>query len=214
MSQRCPYAAPRRVVLLVLLACSSLTGCIRSVQPFFADADSVFENSLLGSWVGLEGRQMWLIGAVDKRSYRLTIVGEDGRGVFAGRLARLKGTLFLDLSPAEGPRLSQNALFAALLMPMHVVARVEIAENQLRVRPLNGVWLDRELRAKPKLLRHERRGDKEVLLTASSLELGAFLAAQAKNEEAFGPQELVLHRLVLPEDEKPDPTAPEPRGEG
>lgn len=185
----------------MLLAVALLaSGCIRSIHPFFSASDQILDPAFEGTWVSPEAEQMWFI-TLDwkKRVYRIQTVGRDGRGVFEGRLARLGDRLFLDFAPGEPPRMSQSGAFAALFQPLHYLVRVEAVEPRLRLRTLDSGWLDRTLKARPTLLRHERLGQTEVILTASPLELGEFLVAHAGHDEAFPEPELVLTRLVASE---------------
>lgn len=186
-----PSGLAAMLVTVTLLA----SGCIRSFHPFFSDADRVLEPALVGTWIAPAAKQMWFITVAKGRNYQLEIVGRDGRGVFVGRLGRLGGRLFLDLAPGELPRMSQSGIFQAHFQPLHTLIRVEALEPQLRLRMLDAGWLTRTLKAQPTLLRHERVSETEVILTASSLELGEFVAARADDDEVFPAPELALTRL-------------------
>ncbi|HET8891602.1 MAG TPA: hypothetical protein VFQ41_22065, partial [Candidatus Angelobacter sp.] len=47
----------KHLVLLALLAC--LTGCVPvdSINPLYTDKDVVFDESLLGEWVGMDANE-------------------------------------------------------------------------------------------------------------------------------------------------------------
>lgn len=99
----------RYVVLLALLAC--LTGCVPvdSLNPLYTDKDIVFDESLLGEWVGMdandtggmkfvkEGKDAYEIVMMDKDSQS----GEQKNTFYAAHLLSLSGQKFLDVLPQE-----------------------------------------------------------------------------------------------------------------
>lgn len=104
MNKRC-------LALIVLLAC--LAGCVPvdSLNPLYTDKDIVFDQSLLGTWVGPDnGKDGDLeISALDdngKHVYVLTMTDTNGSSedrvlVYHGRLVKLGGHLFMDLVPEK-----------------------------------------------------------------------------------------------------------------
>ena len=101
----------RYLVLLALLAC--LTGCVPvdSLNPLYTDKDTVFDESLLGTWVGRDNGAEGELGISTlvengKQGYLLTLVDrdkEDGhcRSVmtYSAHLVNLDGRRFLDVTP-------------------------------------------------------------------------------------------------------------------
>lgn len=99
------------LVFLALLAW--LTGCVPvdSLNPLYTDKDVVFDESLLGIWVGpdngKEGElEISTFGEKGKESYVLTMTdktGDDGRcksvTVYHAHLLNLNGRRFLDVVP-------------------------------------------------------------------------------------------------------------------
>jgi hypothetical protein len=101
----------RYLVLLALLAW--LTGCVPvdSLNPLYTDKDIVFDESLVGTWVGPDNGQE---GALEfskldqngKQAYVMTMTdksGDDGRcksvTVYHAHLVNLNGRRFLDVVP-------------------------------------------------------------------------------------------------------------------
>src|ERR1700704_4677830 len=96
----------RYVVLMALLAC--LTGCVPvdSLNPLYTDKDLVFDEALVGSWVGPdegeEGGLEFLARDQDgERSYLLVMTAKDKDSnafkkiVYHARLVKLNEHLFL-----------------------------------------------------------------------------------------------------------------------
>ena len=104
----------RYVVLLALLAC--LTGCVPvdSLNPLYTDKDIVFDESLLGEWVGpdandtgsmkfvKEGKDAYVIVMTDKDGPD----GEQKTTFYDARLLSLSGQKFLDVLPQRVERFS------------------------------------------------------------------------------------------------------------
>jgi hypothetical protein len=99
------------LIFFALLAC--LTGCVPvdSLNPLYTDKDAVFDESLLGSWVGpdngKEGEfEFSTLVENGKEAYVLTIrskkeSGECDSDVYHGHLVKLGGRLFMDVVPQQ-----------------------------------------------------------------------------------------------------------------
>ena len=98
----------RYLVLLALLAC--LTGCVPvdSLNPLYTDKDVVFDESLLGSWVGADkgeegGLEILAREQDGKKSYLLVMTDKSKdmkvfkKTVYHARLVKLNEHLFLDV---------------------------------------------------------------------------------------------------------------------
>src|SRR6478752_1849173 len=98
----------RYLVLLALLAC--LTGCVPvdSLNPLYTDKDVVFDESLLGSWVGPDkgeegGLEILAREQDGKKSYLLVMTDKSKdlkvfkKTVYQARLVELNKHLFLDV---------------------------------------------------------------------------------------------------------------------
>ena len=96
------------LVFLALLAC--LTGCVPvdSLNPLYTDKDAVFDESLLGSWVGPDkgeegGLEILAREKDGKKSYVLVMTDKDKdlnvfkKTVYHASLVKLNEHLFLDV---------------------------------------------------------------------------------------------------------------------
>ena len=72
-------------------------------------------------------------------------------------------------------------------MPVHTFLRLEIAGDTLRMAAMDPDWLKGLLKRDPSMLRHELLdGDGDLLITASTPELQAFVVAHRDTEGAWG----------------------------
>lgn len=185
-----------RWCLPVLLAAAALS-CVRSLQPLYEDEDLVFEPRLIGTWTDSDGEDDWTFARGVGNEYVLTcLTGEDEvKAKFRGRLGRLGGAYFLDLFPEKGGApLPKNDLLAMHLVPAHTFWRVRlIAEGGLHLDPFNADWLRDGLREGRLKIAHVETSD-EVILTAGTRELQAFLAVLASDNEAFPPADEALRK--------------------
>ncbi len=103
-----PYLA---AILVVFIAC--LSGCVPvdSLNPLYTDKDTIFDESLLGTWVGSDngkdgelefsslienGKQAYVLTMTDKKAW-----GKCDRLVYYGYLVKLGGRLFMDVVPEK-----------------------------------------------------------------------------------------------------------------
>jgi len=177
-------------IFVVVWAALSLTGCAPSLHPFFTDEDVVFNEALLGVWIGDSGKKCLFTRSGDNH-YELLYV-EDESARFEAQLIELGGATFLDLYP--NPPGKGNGLYSVNFVPAHTLARVTIGEDSISIAMMNGDWL-KQLSDRNQLdLAHERLDDEMVALTAPTRELRAFVLKHADSKEAFGEAE-VFHRL-------------------
>jgi hypothetical protein len=183
--------------------------CVPSLQPLFEDEDLIFEPGLLGSWTGEDGPDRWTFERGAGRLYRLTAAQsefETGGGrdkparipgqamAFVGRLGRLGGRLFLDLTPDEsGPPPVRNELYNMHIVPAHTFWRVRIAGDELTLEPFSPDWLGGALKEGRLKIAHVRTGGR-VILTASTAELQAFIRTYADDADAFPAPDAPLRR--------------------
>ncbi len=170
------------VTLAVALSC---LGCIvRSVYPWFKKDALVFEDDLLGGWVGTGERgtvAMTFVRGKDN-SYVVQYADKENHGLFDSHLAKFGADYYLDFQPAE----NGTGVDGLLLFPTHSVARLEIAEDTLTVRLLNyGVV---KAAAKLDRLRDLKYGwdaEDELILVSNTDDLQRWLLSLARNSELY-----------------------------
>jgi hypothetical protein len=185
------------VVLIGMLALL-FSGClVMSLHPFFTDADSVFEKSLIGTWTDKSDNATLTFKQFGANAYRVTYLQHDlspsqgGKkesgepGEFEGHVGRVNGGLFLDLYPEKDSwdRLKNDAL-AVHLAPTHTISKVWFDGDMLMVAGLNHDWL-KELVAKDAAAIGHETVEGAIVLTASTEALQGFLKKYADEPGAF-----------------------------
>jgi hypothetical protein len=188
----------QRIVRIGLLIAAVLTAgasCVRSLQPLFGDEDLVFEPRLIGAWTDSDGQDNWTFEKSGEKEYLLTCRASEDQetALFRGRLGKLGGAYFLDLTPdKESGGRPHNDLLALHLVPAHTFWKVRF-EGGLHLDPFSQDWLKEGIEAGRIKIGHVQTPD-EVILTADTRELQALLAGAAKDEEAFPPSREPLRK--------------------
>jgi hypothetical protein len=183
------------VVGVALLVCG---GCVdRSLNPWFPKADVVSESWLLGKWIihTEDETETLTFTRGESNAYRIDCLverrgsGETEHGFWEGRLGRIDGIYYLDLQPVP----LTDRLEATLMVRTHGLARLDYADNKLRIRGLNTERLEKTAKegklTEVKFTWMENEWtDNDILLTSSTAELRRFLTAHAREEGFFNPQ--------------------------
>jgi hypothetical protein len=166
-----------------------LAGCVvTSVYPFYNAKDVVFDPTLVGTWAETNSANAandhWRFEKADGQAYKLTIQDKEKGTEFDAHLFKLKGQTFVDFCPRERP---DNAV------PVHYLLKVTRIEPALEMTMLDFDWLKQLVEKDPKAIRHiivpkklGEDGDGDLVLTADTAELQAFLLKHEKTEGAFG----------------------------
>jgi len=187
---------------MALLSVITLAGCIPCLHAIYTDKDLVFDSGLVGVWdypdasaapdgtPSAEGKGYWEFTKLGEKSYRLVLAEPDGKsGVFETHLVKLGGATFLDLYPVHPdlPSPTDSDFYKLHLLRMHTFMAVERIGDALRYRLMDAEWLQGYLERHPHALRHEKLQDSRpnIVLTASTKELQAFLARHVSTEGAF-----------------------------
>ncbi len=170
-------------VILLLIAQSSCI--VHSIHPWFPATDAVFEQDLLGGWIGTdEGKDVAMTFVrASGNSYFVQYQSGDTRGNFRGLLGKLSGEFYLDFSPVdEHPNLD-----GMLLFPMHAVAKLEISPEKLTVRPADYDVLQSRAKAgkiSDAKLTMVDEGEHPVFVSRSD-ELRSFLVSHSRDSELW-----------------------------
>jgi hypothetical protein len=193
---------------LFYLLAGILGSCVptMSLHQLYNEQDVVFDQKLLGTWVGDSNKTMkFTWPEKEGKKYRLiyTFVDEDkgseAKGIFTVHLVKLKDKLFLDVFPEEFPggkfeepdeaKWFYNAFF---FTPMHTFAAVDSIEPQLKLRLTDNETIKKFLEKDPNAIKHEMIEDNPVL-TAKTAELQKFVLKYADSNNVFS-EELTLSR--------------------
>ena len=191
---------------LFYLLAGLLGGClpVMSLHPLYTKEDVVFDEKLTGIWVD-DSENTWEFRGVDKpgKAYELIYTdNESNKGSFVAHLAKLESRLFLDLYPSEFPcgemedpnkvAWPYNMFF---FVPAHMFIKINSIEPQLRMQSMDNDDFKKLLEENPNAIKHEivKDYDGEIVLTASTKELQAFVLKYANDNRVFS-EETVLSR--------------------
>ena len=161
-----------------------MAGCVPSLQPLYTPEDLVFDPALVGTWTGPGGSDSWSFQKSDENAYRLTIAGTEEPDRFDVRLVRLGDRLFLDIYPVESLDMG-GSFYRGHLILTHSFARISLDQDTLQVASLDHTWLWGMISDKKLKISHELVNVNEVVLTAPTKDLQAFVKKYAGNKEAF-----------------------------
>lgn len=168
--------------LAFLLAFATLSsGCfVISLQPLYDDASLVTDDTLAGTWQGLEPAATIVIEPGEWKAYRVTYTARTTSYAFTGYLTKIGDAVLLDLTPAHGVEADP------LTVPTHGVCRVQHEGDRLALTPLDYDWFTAALRAGT-LGRLEGALDsrQNLLVTSKTAVLRAWLLAHVRNGDIF-----------------------------
>jgi hypothetical protein len=161
-----------------LAAAAFLTGCsVVALHPVAGDAANPYDARLAGMWQQVGETDLYRITQADDTTYRYCEIKDTKNDCGKVQLLNVGSELFADLIPDGG------------IVPLHLIFRVRIAPDEIRLAILHKVDPQTPLR-------HEILGkdkDKQTVFTASTAELQAALPKLAAFPGAFG-DEAVLRR--------------------
>lgn len=174
------------VLAAVVAVVAAVPGCLppRALNPFYTAADLVLDDRLIGTFDEEDG---WVdplrIRAPAGPDSIYTLEDPDAGSTavpLAGRLFRLGGSLWLDISSSRHLGADDDWLFA----PLHWVCRVDFPEDGLELGCLDEQWL-RERIAAGTAESMVVLADDEIILTGTTEELQAFLLRHSDDPAAF-----------------------------
>ncbi len=171
-----------KVTLLTILVC--LAGCVPSLHPIYKPADLVEKPAIVGTWT--VEQEIWRFAAGADKRYDVTYLDKDNKtGRFDGHLAMIGEQLFLDLFPKE-PEIDAGEYYKIHLVPAHSFLRVDQVEPTLKMAAMNPEWIKKYLAEHPDAVKHDKSDDGDILLTADTAGLQAFLKACLPIKDAWG----------------------------
>jgi hypothetical protein len=166
-----------RLVLTVMALAVLMTGCtVRSLYPLYTEKDVVFDPGLLGTWAEHDNtKDNWIFQKSDENTYRM--IPSDGKTILEGRLVKLGGSSFLDVTPKD--------VDDGFTIPAHVFVKIQVSGDSMWTALLDPDGVAKAANSKTLGLSHTLIGDK-VVLTAPAKELQEFLVKHAGDEGVFG----------------------------
>lgn len=178
----------------LLLLTGLLAGCWqKSVSPFYTAKDVVAESKLAGVWreprdpneTAEDNRATWEFTRGDDKRFDLVIWNKEDRQEYDAYVFKLGDERYLDIGSKSR---------AISTTPVHHLFKLISVEPELKLAALNTDWMQKWLRNHPESIAHvavidpEHREDRdkdELVLTASTKSLQAFVRQHAAEENFF-----------------------------
>jgi hypothetical protein len=174
-----------------------LAGCEpqHSLYPLYKDDDTAADDRLIGIWQpvgadGLDKEQRWtFVHSKQNKSYDVTLgaVGQKGGFVAKVRLVGLGNYTFVDCS-GDFERINPGGDLIELMpypaLPTHMIGRVWLDKDSLRLHFLKDEWVKNQAQAGTLTLAHLDM-DGDPLLSATTDELRKFMLGHADDADAL-----------------------------
>ncbi len=170
--------------MMVAAELLALGGCVSTLHPLYDKESLQFDRALVGAWSS-DGKTLTIEPAGD-RAYAVTIQQDGQKSTYVAHLTRLGESSFADLHlEDEVLQTLFEGEYYPLLARVHLICRVQLDGELLRIAPLDAEWLQEEIASGKTRLPHERTKD-GLILTASTGELRQFLSGRSDRfDEAF-----------------------------
>jgi hypothetical protein len=161
-----------------------LMGCpARSVFPLFTNDDTVFNPELIGTWIDHKNGDTFSFQKYGEKNYEVVLREQMGKGrvnreAYTVQLGQIDKFWFIDSYPSKKSGGDHHAVSA------HILSRIWIDRDTLRMASLESDWLRAMIDADKIDIAHVRRDD-DIILTATTEELQAFVALFAEDDKAF-----------------------------
>lgn len=187
----------KRFILALVTLSVFFHGCVvLTVHPLYTSDTNVQNSQLEGKWQDVEGDSIFWEFSAEKDHYYL--VQDDGKkGKFDVHLVELDGKYYLDFYPEDLYKALEqdydeethctegiNDFLAWHAVPMHIFAKVEIEENEVRMWFFDPEFIEDLLEQRKIKIKHEKL-EEGFLITASSEELQKFVIKYSHVEDAF-----------------------------
>jgi hypothetical protein len=180
----------RRALLVAVVMATAPACLVVSLHPVY-DADAlVWDPALVGIWQSTDDETTIEIEQDEWRSYRIQYRYPIETGELTGYLTTIGEERFLDVMPLRG--IDRGAF----VLPIHVVARVRLAEGRLELTPLSYDWFfDRAKKGAAIGKLHVTIDQKQnVVLVSPATVVRQWLEAQTKDGEMFGPTTVFIRK--------------------
>ena len=187
-----------------------------TVHPIFTPKDVVYDAGLLGTWktkgkdrgdhstvitnlstdnsIELPGQ----LSALKHKGYLIARYDVDNNllGEHIGFLARIGGRLYFDYYPVDRQAAKKlDDFFLAHFVKLHTSYRVEIfKDGHFELSQLDASYVSNLIEQKKIRIKHERKGDKDIVITASTEELQQYLIKYSDEPSAYMEDKLVFNK--------------------
>jgi hypothetical protein len=160
---------------IALASVALLSGCgpTLSLHPVYTDKDLVSDLPLEGQWKETDDQEVWTISKFGNGFEASAPSSSDPEKVLLHEV-RLGDIRFLDITSKDTP---------SLALPAHMIARVWMEKEELRIQVLDSEWLRQKIRDTG--VPHLEVEDEQVILTAPTQDLQKFVLLYAAEPKAY-----------------------------
>ena len=179
---------------LVLVAATAITGCATpSIHPIYSTDKEATEPGIVGVWKPADENDKTIYTVSrEGAAYRMVVKDgdQDKSRVSDVHLVALGQFRFADFAAPENARSKVDDEWSALFIPTHLFLRYQLNGDSLKIWALDRDWLREAVKTKKVQLACTSASDGDVIITAETPEIQAFLEANAADPNAFKPAEL------------------------
>lgn len=176
----------------------TVTGCFqKSLNPFYTQESLADMEGIVGIWSDEDG---YRISLTRKGLGEYEMIAVDPEN---GSLAKLdvhafelSDDYYWDFYPDDIEPDIPNQYFAASLLAIHTASKISIVGNSLEILPLNMKWIADQHEKGELSVAANRMSSDEVVLTAPSEALQAFLKKIADSEDAYDVDDPMVWKRV------------------
>lgn len=203
--------------MLVLLV--FLNSCLTTLHPIFTPADLVYKPELIGTWKIVENKkEKWAeinrladadprlfpgkTAAIKDKGYLITY--KDSANTISERyiafLARIGKHLYFDYYPAALPVTSKmDEFYLAHFVKMHIPYRLELQkEGGFTLSQLESGYMNELIEQKKIRIRHEKKEDEDIVITAPTSELQQYILKYGDDPEAYSGEKISFAKTINP----------------
>lgn len=188
----------KKSLLVILLICLILAGCVPSLNPLYTDKDLIVLPGLEGTWID-QDNNFWTFDKGEDKSYRMTYSRnteiKENDEIFKAHLVRLDNYIFMDLYPQEGAFRDKQGMMTIHYVPTHTFSKLQLTGDNLQINMLNPEWIN-NMKDQQRIFIGYEKMENGVLLTAKPKDLQRFISAYADDSKAFEKPEWRLKRYV------------------
>jgi hypothetical protein len=203
--------------MLVLLV--FLNSCLTTLHPIFTPADLVYKPELIGTWkIGENKEEKWAeiirlvqadprllpgkTAAIKDKGYLITY--KDSANTISERyiafLARIGKHLYFDYYPADLPVSSKmDEFYQVHFVKMHTPYRLELQkEGGFKLSRLESGYMNELIEQKKIRIRHEKKEDEGIVITAPTSELQQYILKYGDDPEAYSGEKISFTKTINP----------------
>jgi hypothetical protein len=177
-------------MLICVLVCAVVGGCVRSIQPVLKDQQLIVDQSVVGTWIPENEKSVIEIQKPgDDKSYKVLYTDQDGKkGTFLVRLGKMDDLLIAEVRP-DDPAPGASDVYKAHLVPVYSFMIVTQTVPEIHLRLMKPDWLEKYVQDHPgelQLATLGENGKSGSVVTSSTDDIQSFILRHHNDQNALG----------------------------